>query len=349
MRSIGSGRRSPSTTDGARGRAGGVRRRARRRPARRPPTVWCSWYRYFEEVTAADVAREPPRLRRARPVRRRGPDRRRVEPRSRRGPAAADRFGSLPAVVDAIRGAGTARRHLAGAVPRRHRDHPGPRAPGLAGRARRAQLGPGPRRAGPDPPGVRELLPTALRRLVALGVDYLKLDFLYARRRARSAPRRRPTRVAAYRSGLALRPRGRRPGRLPGRVRSARCCPAWGWSTRCASRPTPSTRAARTGPTGLRGLMPLAARAWQQGRLLGQRPGLRGGAAVVLPAGAVGGGGSGARRSRVLLRPGRRARRAGGSTRCAPCSVDGGRAAPFAPDRVRAAAALARPGGGVST
>ena len=44
------------------------------------------------------------------------------------------------------------------------------------------------------------------------------------------------------------------------------------------------------GSTGLRGLMPLAARAWQQGRLLGERPRLRRGPTVVLPAGAVGAG-----------------------------------------------------------
>ena len=90
-------------------RARGVRRPLRRR-VRRPsaasvPRVWCSWYRYFEEVTAADVL-ENLRAIDEHGLGRRRADRRRLEPRPRRVDGAEPAFGSLADAVDAIRTSG---------------------------------------------------------------------------------------------------------------------------------------------------------------------------------------------------------------------------------------------------
>ena len=99
--------------------------RRRRRPGR-APTVWCSWYRYFEQVTSADVAGEPARLRRRTTCRSTWCRSTTAgAPGWARGCRVADRFGSLPDVVDGDPGLGSARRALAGAVPRRRRDHAG--------------------------------------------------------------------------------------------------------------------------------------------------------------------------------------------------------------------------------
>ena len=98
-------------------------------------------------------------------------------------------------------------------------------------------------------PGVRELLAdAACAGCVDLGVDYLKLDFLYAG----AVPGRRHEDVSgveAYRSGLALV----REAVGPDVYLSAaahRSCRASASSTPCGSRRTPSTRAARTARPG---------------------------------------------------------------------------------------------------
>ena len=84
-----------------------------------PPTVWCSWYRYFEEVTADDVL-EAVRDLDAHDL---GVDVVQVDdgwsPGLGRGAAAAERFGSLARVVDEVAGLGPPGRHLAGTVRRR--------------------------------------------------------------------------------------------------------------------------------------------------------------------------------------------------------------------------------------
>ena len=170
------------------------------------------------------------------------------------GLVVADRFGSLEAVVDEVRSTG--RRagiwvapFVVGARSTLATEHPD------------WLVGPAGRNWGDDlvgldltHRGVLDLLAETFTRLVDLGVDYLKLDFLYARRAgSRAAPRRGHDR----RGGLPLRPvadpRGGRPRRLPGRAAARRCCRASAWSTRCASPPTPSTRAARTAPTACAG------------------------------------------------------------------------------------------------
>ena len=180
-----------------RDRPRGVRRRVRRAGRARarwrpPPTVWCSWYRYFEQVTADDVLENL-----------RSFDDHDLlvdvvqvddgwSPGLGEGLVVADRFGSLEAVVDEVRSTG--RRagiwvapFLVGARSTLATEHPD------------WLVGPAGRNWGDDLVGldlthcgVLDLLAETFTRLVDLGVDYLKLDFLYARRagsRAVAAPR----------------------------------------------------------------------------------------------------------------------------------------------------------------
>jgi alpha-galactosidase len=226
-------------------------------PQTPPPTVWCSWYRYFEQVTAADVKENLVAI-----------DRHRLRvdvvqiddgwsPGLGEGLVDAARFGRLSAVVDGIRGSGrragvwiapfTVGRQTALA-----REHPDWLA-GPAGRNWGQDL------AGLDlaNPGVRYLLAAHLQRLVAMGVDYLKLDFLYAGAVGG---------VAAYRSGLEL-------------VRDvvgedvylvgcgAPLLPSVGLVDAMRVSPDTFHEGGEDGSTGLPGLMALTARAWQQGRL----------------------------------------------------------------------------------
>ena len=234
-----------------------VRRRVRRRPTGAPargrrPTVWCSWYHYFEQVTAADIEenlRAIDELALAVDV---------VQiddgwsPGLGEGLAPSPDFGSLPALVDAIRASG--RRaglwlapFLVGTP-----DHAGPRAPRLAGGPGRPQLGSGPRRPRPHP---SRRAGAAARRARPAGRPGRGLP------QARLPLRRSGARPAARRrgrgGGLPRRagagPRGGRAGRLPRRLRGTAAARASDWWTRCASRPTPSTRAPRTAPPGCAG------------------------------------------------------------------------------------------------
>ena len=211
--------------------------------------------------------REPRGARRARPAGRRRAGRRRVEPRPRRGaaPAAAVRVAGRrgrrgSAAADAGPGSGW-RRSWSARETSLAREHPD----WLVG-PRRAQLGPGPGRPRPHPPGRRGTSCRArCSRLADLGVDYFKLDFLYAgavpgrrhdgRRRGRGLP-----------VGPGAHARGGRARRLPARLR--RADPA-SVGLVDAMRVSPDTfhEGGEDGSAGLRGLMPLAARAWQQGRL----------------------------------------------------------------------------------
>jgi len=229
-----------------------------------PPTVWCSWYRYFEDVTAADVAETLDALDAGDlPV-----DVVQVDDGWSAGLGEflrpADGFGSLPDLVDAVVASG----RRAGAW----------LAPFLVGRRTTLAdehpdwlVGPAGRNWGQDlvgldltHPTVREVLAGHLRALVELGVGYLKLDFLYGGavpgRRYEDVPA-----VEAYRSGLAL-------------VRDvvgpdvyvvgcgAPLLPSVGLVDAMRVSPDTFHEGGEDGSTGLRGLMPLAARAWQQGR-----------------------------------------------------------------------------------
>ena len=227
------------------------------RPLVDPPTVWCSWYRYFEEVTAADVDEA---------VRAFDEHDLRVDvvqvddgwsPGLGEGLVVADRFGSLPALVDRVRSCG--RRvglwlapFLVGAETTLAREHP-EWLTGPAGHNWGQDL------VGLDlaHPGVRDLLTTHLQELVALGVDYLKLDFLYG-----GALRG----AADYRAGLELVREAVGPDvYLVGC--GAPLLPSVGLVDAMRVSPDTFHEGGEDGSTGLRGLMPLAARAWQQGRL----------------------------------------------------------------------------------
>jgi alpha-galactosidase len=113
-------------------------------------------------------------------------------------------------------------------------------------------------------PGVRDLLTAQLGRLTDLGVDYLKLDFLYAG--ALPGPRHEDvTAVKAYRSGLALIREAVGPDvYLLGC--GAPILPSVGLVDAMRVSPDTFHEGGQDGSRGLRGLMSLAARAWQQGR-----------------------------------------------------------------------------------
>ena len=229
-----------------------------------PPAVWCSWYRYFEQVTAVDVLENLEALDdQDLPV-----DVVQVDdgwsPGLGEGLVVADRFGSLDAVVEAVRASG--RRvgiwvapFVVGAHSTLATEHP-PWVLGNAGRNWGDDL------VGLDltHPGVLDLLAESFTRLVERGVDYFKLDFLYGG----AIPGHRVedmTGAEAYRSGLALIREVVGPdATLVGC--GAPLLPSVGLVDAMRVSPDTFHEGGEDGSDGLRGLMPLAARAWQQGR-----------------------------------------------------------------------------------
>jgi alpha-galactosidase len=234
------------------------------------PRVWCSWYRYFESVTAADVEENLAAFDTARlPV-----DVVQIDDGWSTGlgewARPAPGFGDLQRLVDAVRGTG--RRaglwlapFLVGAgteVARRHPDW----LVGDAGHNWGQHL------VGLDltHPGVRDLVAGTVRRLCRTGVDYLKLDFLYAgalpgRRHEDVSP------VAAYRSGLELVREAAGPQTyLLGC--GAPLLPSVGLVDAMRVSPDTFHEGGEDGSTGLRGRMSLAARAWQHGRFWANDP-----------------------------------------------------------------------------
>jgi alpha-galactosidase len=177
------------------------------KPIRRAPTIWCSWYHYFTEVTAADIDENIQAIDDAAlPL-----DVIQIDDgyQAEIGDwlTLSDRFSDLRVLVERIRATG--RRagiwvapFLVGARSQLMRDHPGwvlsgPDGPVSAGRNWDQEV------FGLDltHPEVREHLTTLFTTLSDIGFDFFKLDFLYAgaldaRRWNDASP------VSAYREGL---------------------------------------------------------------------------------------------------------------------------------------------------
>jgi alpha-galactosidase len=229
-----------------------------------PPRVWCSWYRYFEEITAAHVLENLRAIDQHDLV----VDVIQVDdgwsPGLGEGLVVADRFGSLDAVVEEVRATG--RRVGIWVAP----FVVGERST-LAAQHPQWVLGDAGRNWGDDlvgldltHPGVLDLLAETFTRLVDRGIDYFKLDFLYGG----AVPGRRledMTGVEAYRSGMSLIREVVGPDALLVGC-GAPLLPSVGLVDAMRVSPDTFHEGGEDGSDGLRGLMPLAARAWQQGR-----------------------------------------------------------------------------------
>ncbi|MFE7843743.1 glycoside hydrolase family 36 protein [Microbacterium sp. NPDC057407] len=229
------------------------------------PRVWCTWYRYFEEVTQADVLENL----RAIDDLDLTVDVVQIDDGWSLGTGEwtrpNPRFGSLPDTIAAIRDGG--RRAGVWLAP----FSVGSRSD-VATRHPDWLTGPAGHNWGDDlvgldltHPGVREYLTDVFMHLRDLGADYLKLDFLYSG----AVPGTRHddvTPIEAYRSGLEL-------------IRSvmgddafllgcgAPILPSVGLVDGMRVSPDTFHEGGEDGSQGLRGRMSLEARAWQHGRL----------------------------------------------------------------------------------
>lgn len=240
--------------------------RAGARVATPPPRVWCTWYRYFEEVTAADVHENIDAIDASGlPV-----DVIQIDDGwslgtgswTRRNP----RFGDLDGVVGRIRDGG-----------RRAGIWLAPFSVGagseLAGAHPDWLTGPAGHNWGDDlvgldltHPGVREHLTEVFTGLRELGVDYLKLDFLYSGAVPAERHDRDADGIAAYRSGLRLiREVMGESAYLLGC--GAPILPSVGIVDAMRVSPDTFHEGGEDGSQGLRGRMSTQARAWQDGRL----------------------------------------------------------------------------------
>ncbi|MCR2817331.1 alpha-galactosidase [Microbacterium sp. zg.Y1090] len=230
------------------------------------PRVWCTWYRYFEAVTAADVRENLRAIDALRlPV-----DVIQIDDGWSLGTgewtAPKPAFGSLGATVDAIRHSG--RRAGLWLAP-----FTVGASSGLARRHPDWLTGPAGRNWGDDlvgldltHPGVSEYLTEVFTCVRDTGVDYLKLDFLYGGavpgvRRDRDA-----SAISAYRRGLQLIREVMGEGAyLLGC--GAPLLPSVGLVDAMRISPDTFHEGGEDGSQGLRGRTSLRARAWQHGRL----------------------------------------------------------------------------------
>ena len=231
---------------------------------REAPRVWCSWYRYFEDVTAADIQENATALAdHGLEV-----DVIQIDDGWSHGIGEwlrpTDGIPDLARVVADIRASG--RRagiwlapFFVGVDSALAREHP-EWLTAEAGHNWRQDL------VGLDltHPGVRDYLHAAVVGLADLGIDYFKLDFLYAG--AIPAQRHEDvTGVAAYRSGLELLRDATGPDAyLLGC--GAPILPSVGLVDAMRVSPDTFHEGGEDGSHGLRGRMSLVARAWQQGR-----------------------------------------------------------------------------------
>jgi alpha-galactosidase len=230
------------------------------------PRVWCTWYRYFEDVTAGDVTEN---LRAIQELDL-NVDVVQIDDGWSLGTgewtAHNPRFGSLEDTVGAILDSG--RRAGIWLAP----FSVGSRSD-LAQRHPEWLTGPAGHNWGDDlvgldltNPGVRSYLVEVFSALRALGVDYLKLDFLYSgavpgdRHDAGVSP------ITAYRSGLSLIREVMGPDAyLLGC--GAPILPSVGLVDAMRVSPDTFHEGGEDGSQGLRGRMSLEARSWQDGRL----------------------------------------------------------------------------------
>lgn len=229
-----------------------------------PPRVWCTWYRYFESVTEDDVRENL----RALDTHDLSVDTIQIDDGWSQGIGEWTRptggFPRLPRLVDEIRATG--RRvgiwlapFMVGSGTEVAHEHP----EWLTGPAG-TNWGQGMLGLDLTHPGVRDLLITTIGRLKSLGVDYFKLDFLYAG--AIPADRyEEVSAIAAYRSGLELiREAAGEESYLLGC--GAPILPSVGLVDAMRVSPDTFHEGGEDGSTGLRGRMSLVARGWQQGR-----------------------------------------------------------------------------------
>ncbi|WP_341947053.1 glycoside hydrolase family 36 protein [Microbacterium sp. LWH11-1.2] len=168
------------------------------------PRVWCTWYQYFEEVHASDV------IENVRAIDAAGLDVDVVQIDdgwslgTGEWTAPNPRFGSFPDAVGAILDSG--RRagiwvapFSVGATSSVAREHPG-WVLGDAGR----NWGDDMRGLDLTHPGVRDYLTRVFSDIRDLGIDYVKLDFLYSGALPGSRHDADATSISAYRSGLEL-------------------------------------------------------------------------------------------------------------------------------------------------
>lgn len=241
------------------GRAAGARVEAT------APRVWCTWYRYFEEVTSADVQENLRAIDELDlPV-----DVVQIDDGWSLGTGEwtkpNPRFGSLPDTISAIRDSG--RRPGVWLAP----FSVGSRSD-LAVRHPDWLTGPAGYNWGDDlvgldltHPEVREYLVEVFSGLRELGADYLKLDFLYSGA-VPGARREDVTPIEAYRSGLALiRDTMGEDAYLLGC--GAPILPSVGLVDAMRVSPDTFHEGGDDGSQGLRGRMSVEARAWQHGRL----------------------------------------------------------------------------------
>lgn len=234
------------------------------------PRVWCSWYRYFGCVAAEDVAENT----RAMATLGLPYDVVQIDDGWSLGNGEYQRgrpgFGDLGALVSQIQSNG--RRaglwlapFLVGVGSTLAREHPDWLV-GYGG------FNWGQDQAGLDltHPGVRAYLREQVEAAVALGVNYLKLDFLYAgalpgARHDGSSP------LSAYRSGLALIRDAAGPGTyLLGC--GAPILPSVGLVDAMRISPDTFHEGSQAAASGLRGAMSCASRSWQDGRLWANDP-----------------------------------------------------------------------------
>ncbi|WP_221584607.1 glycoside hydrolase family 36 protein [Microbacterium sp. G2-8] len=230
------------------------------------PRVWCTWYQYFEEVTAADVRENLAEIERL------GLDVDVVQIDDGWSLGTGEwmrpnpRFGSLPDAVSAIRDSGRragiwAAPFAVGSQSDIARTHPewltGP-----------AGYNWGDHLVGLDltHPGVQGYLTDTFSELRDLGIDYVKLDFLYAGAVAATRYDADATPVSAYRTGLQLiRDVFGDDGFLL--ACGAPILPSVGIVDAMRVSPDTFHEGGEDGSQGLRGRMSMQARRWQHGRL----------------------------------------------------------------------------------